>query len=235
MRLGSMQPYFFPYLGYFSLIKATDKFIFFDIPQYERHSWMNRNRLILSNGEVGYITVPLKKAPHDTAIKDIRVDYDQAWQSAMESKMVLYKKRAPYYAPVIELFRELTGPEYGSLAELNMAGIRGVCRYLGMEPDFLVFSQSDIDQSPVESPDDWALRSALSLGCACYINPPGGMSFYDRDKYERHGVKLQFLKAGLPPYKQRIGRFEPGLSVLDALMFNSPEEVLAMLDDYELA
>ena len=73
VRLGIMQPYFFPYLGYFDLINRTDRWIVFDTAQYIRHGWVNRNRILHSDSEWQYILVPLKKHSRKAAIKDIAV------------------------------------------------------------------------------------------------------------------------------------------------------------------
>lgn len=234
MRLGIMQPYFFPYLGYFSLIKHTDHFIFFDTPQYERRSWMNRNRILNSNKEAAYISVPLQKAPRETAIKDMLIDNSQNWKADMVAKMPHYKKHAPYYKETVELFERLLAPEYKSLADLNIATTTGICKHLGIGKEFQIFSQMDMNMDNVSEADEWALEITRQLGYDTYINPPGGMSFFDREKYKNAGIELQFLQSKLPPYVQRIGRFEPGLSILDVLMFNTVDEINAMLDEFEL-
>jgi hypothetical protein len=86
----------------------------------------------------------------------------------------------------------------------------------------------------VATADEWALEITKALGAQEYINPPGGMSFFDNAKYERAGIKLTFLGSRLTPYKQRGGRFESGLSIIDVMMFNAPGTIRDMLDDIEL-
>ncbi len=234
MKLGIMQPYFFPYIGYFSLIKNTDRFVFFDTPQYVTRSWMNRNRILNANGEVAYITVPLHKAPQDTAIKDMRIDNSQAWPSSMTARFVHYKKYAPYYRQVTEFFREALLQPFSSLAELNIETTKVVCRRLGIETQFDTFSEMDLKIGPVAAPDEWALNITKELGYGTYVNPPGGKSFFDGEKYRASGIELQFLQAELRPYEQCIGRFEPGLSILDVMMFNSVEAIRDMLGEFQL-
>ena len=60
MKLGIMQPYFFPYLGHFALIAAVDEWIVFDITQYTRKSWVNRNRVLRPDGGWQYVSIPLR-------------------------------------------------------------------------------------------------------------------------------------------------------------------------------
>ena len=100
MKVAIMQPYFFPYIGYFSLIKNTDHFVFFDTPQYIRKGWINRNRIIGGGGKDIYFTVPIVKAPQDTAIRDIKIDTGSNWQEKMRGQLSIYKKRAPFYRDV---------------------------------------------------------------------------------------------------------------------------------------
>lgn len=232
MKLGIMQPYFFPYLGYFSLIANTDHFIFFDTPQYERRSWMNRNRILNANGEVAYISVPVHKAPQQTAIKDIKVDYSNDWVSSMAAKMVHYKKCAPNYTEISELFKDLLSKQYDSLAELNIETTVSVCRYLGINTSFETFSKMNLEIDEVCAPDEWALNITKKLGYSTYRNPPGGMSFFDRQKYENENINIEFLQANLNPYDQKIPNFESGLSIIDVMMFNTKEDIEKMIGDF---
>lgn len=234
MKLGIMQPYFFPYLGYFSLIKNTDHFVFFDTPQYERRSWMNRNRILNINGDVNYITVPLVKAPQKTAIKDMIVDNTQDWPESMIAKMGLYKKKAPYYEETVKFFRSVLKEKYHSLADLNVKTTIATCEYLGIEQRFDVFSKMDLSIGPVSQPDEWALEITKAMSYDTYINPPGGTAFFRKELYTKNGIDLKFLKINLQPYIQCIGRFESSLSIIDAMMFNSKETIRNMLDEYEL-
>lgn len=235
MRLGSMQPYFFPYLGYFALIKNSDRFIFFDTPQYIRHGWCNRNRILKNDGTPTYITVPLRKTPYDTPINKMLIDNSANWKGRLFGQIDVYRKIAPRYRQVKAFLEEILSPDYDLLSVLCVETTKAVCSLLGIKTEFSVFSEMNIAIDEVHAPDEWALNTAKALGYDCYVNPPGGMSFYDRAKYERSGIKLEFLVANLREYDQHMKReFVPGLSVIDALMFLSPDEVSAMLDDYSV-
>lgn len=234
MVLGLMQPYFFPYLGYFSLIKNTDFFIFFDTPQYKRRAWMNRNRILNSNGEPVYITVPIQKAPQTTAIRDIKIDYSQDWASTMLARMEHYKRFAQNYKTIAELFQSLLSKRYSSLAELNIETLMAVCRYLGVDTKFGILSKMDLDIPKVSAPDEWALNITKVLGYETYRNPPGNIDIYDHQKYLAAGINLEFLQVNFQPYSQGIEKFEKSLSILDVMMFNEKEQILQMLDDFTL-
>lgn len=235
MILGSMQPYFFPYLGYFALIKHSDRFVFFDTPQYIRHGWCNRNRILKQDGTPTYITIPIRKAPYDTPINKTLIDNGSNWRGRLYGQLDVYRKIAPRYRQVRAFLEEILSPEYDSLSLLCIETTKAVCSLLGIESEFSVFSEMNLALEEVHAPDEWALNTAKALGYDCYVNPPGGMSFYSREKYEASGVRLEFLSLNLREYSQGSAReFVPGLSVIDALMFCETDEVYNMLDDYEI-
>src|SRR5687767_5750922 len=106
-RIAIMQPYFFPYLGYFGLIANTDRFILLDEVQYIRHGWINRNRLSKAGGGWLYMQVPLMPHTHTALIKDVRIDNRQPWKEKILAQLVEYKRRAPHYWPVRNLVNDL--------------------------------------------------------------------------------------------------------------------------------
>ena len=235
MKLAIMQPYFLPYLGYFSLIKHTDEFILFDTVQFIRHGWIERNRILKPSNGWQYIMVPLKKHSRETIIKDIEINNDQQWKEKILAQLQHYKKQAPYFSNVIDILNEIFSKEYATIVDLNLASLKTVCNYLGINTPIQVFSLMNIDIEPANAPDEWALNICKALGNVDeYWNPPGGQSFFDRKKYENAGINLKFHSAILTDYDQKRNVFEPGLSIIDVMMFNSVEEINKMLDNYEL-
>lgn len=236
MRLGIMQPYFFPYIGYISLIKHTDLFILFDTVQFIRHGWIERNRMLKPNEGWQYISVPLEKHKQKDLIQDIRINNEVMWRQKIVSQLVHYKK-APYYEQVMKLINEVFDGEYEDIVTLNKVCLLKICKYLKIQCEIEVFSKMDLKIGDVHEPDEWALNICKSLPMMNeYWNPPGGMSFFDKSKYEDEGITLKFQRMNLHSYWQRRrGQvFEPNLSILDVMMFNSVEEIHHMLDDYEL-
>ena len=235
MSIGIMQPYFFPYLGYFSLIKHTDSWIVFDPVQYIDRGWMNRNRIIHPDQpETMYITVPVT-AHRDTLICDAQIDAAQPYAARILGQLsASYKKRAPYYKAVAALVEECLAAETHSLRDLNVRCMERVCAYLGMPLNLRVYTEMNLEIEPVHGPDEWALNICRALGETDYINPPGAMDMFDRKKYADAGVSIRFLRFEPTPYSQRKPKFFECLSVLDAMMFCSPEKINAMLDQYTL-
>lgn len=233
MKLGIMQPYLFPYIGYYALIHYVDKFVFFDTPQYIRKGWINRNRILKADGTPDYFTVPVEKCGRETAIRDVRINESIPWREKIYGQLTAYKRKAPYYGRVMELLETVFGTEE-RISSLSIRSIVESCRYIGIETGFETFSEMDLSIGQVNGPDEWALRITEAMGYGTYVNLPGGMEFFDREKYERAGIELQFLEAEQGQYSQRMGRFEPGLSVIDMMMFLEPGEIRQMLGRFTI-
>lgn len=231
-----MQPYFFPYAGYFSLIKHTDRFILFDPVQFIRHGWIDRNRVLKQGDGWIYIRAPLVPYASDAPISTVRVDDGQPWRDKLLAQIVPYKRAAPYYWPVRKLVTDAIAGEHGTITALNKAVLEAVCGYLGFPRDLEIFSEMGLTIDPPTAPDEWALNICRALGNVdAYWNPPGGQSFFDRDKYQAAGIDLRFHTLETPAYDQRRAEFTPHLSIIDTLMFNTPDEVNHMLDQYVLS
>ena len=229
-----MQPYFFPYIGYFSLIKHTDDFILFDGAQFIRHGWIERNRILKQDGDWMYIKVPLIKAPQNNLIQNTYIDNDQPWKEKIKAQLQPYKKKAPFYNDVMALVEKVFDQDYETITSLNKKCLEIICAYLGLQKEIKTYSEMNLNIDEVHAPDEWALNICLALKDVDeYWNPPGGREFFDKTKYERAGIKLKFQSPILKQYNQKQEEFIGGLSIIDVLMFNSPDEVNLMLDQYE--
>ncbi len=234
-RIAIMQPYFFPWLGYFSMIKHADQFILFDPVQFIRHGWIERNRILKQNEGWIYIKVPLIKHPTQTLIKDIVIDDSQPWRQKLLAQIVVYKKLSRRYEEIRALIETAISPNFTSIVELNRHALQAVCRYLGFEISIPIWSQMGLTIEPAVAPDEWALNTCKALGSVGeYWNPPGGQSFFDPTKYARAGIKLRFHQQSVRRYDQHREAFEPALSIIDVIMLNPPEVVNEMLDEYAL-
>ena len=140
MKVGIMQPYFFPYIGYFALVNYVDEFIFFDTPQYINHGWVNRNRILRQNGVPGYVTVPIQKASQNTSIKDIKISNSSDWKNKIFGQITVYKKKAPYYKEILSVLHSILDKEYEYLADLNIESIKTVCTYIFPSIAFVLFN-----------------------------------------------------------------------------------------------
>lgn len=229
-----MQPYFFPYLGYFNLIKHSDQFIVFDTSQYKRHGWINRNKILHPKGGSTYIAVAIEKTSLKNRINEIKIKEAVDWERKILSQLVQYKRKAPHYYKVLHFLEECFSSKTENLSDFNVNLLRKTCDYLEISHHITVLSHMDLRLDTVKSPDEWALNISKSMNADIYINAPGGIEFFDRKKYEGANIELQFIKSNLPSYFQGDEKFVPGLSIIDVMMFNTIEEIQQMLDDYEI-
>ena len=233
MRLAVMQPYFFPYLGYFSLIEYADRFILFDCVQFIRHGWIERNRILKPNDGWQYISVPLEKYSRSTLIKDIRIKNTTDWQTRILRQIEHYKKKATFYKEVVDLLRYCFKESGNSIVHLNHRCLGAVADYIGIPYHADFFSEMNLEIGEVSHPGEWALRISQSMGASEYINPHGGREIFKPEQFEEVGIKLKFLSSKLPEYSQRRPVFENGLSIIDVLMFNSPEDTRTLIKAYK--
>ncbi|MEG1808118.1 MAG: WbqC family protein [Cetobacterium sp.] len=235
MRIGVMQPYFFPYIGYFSLIKYCEKWVIFDSVKYIDKGWVNRNRILKQHGlEANYITVPIERTSSKTLIKDIKINKNIDWKNKILGELTIYKK-APFFKEVMALVNDVLSYNTDSLCELNIYSLKVVCEYLDINFNYEVFSQ--LPNFPLESvhaPDEWALYTAKYFNATEYVNPPGGKAFFNPDKYRNFNIKLTFLTPILNEYKTFSPVFIPELSILDIMFWNSKENINEMLKNFIL-
>jgi len=233
MTLAIMQPYLFPYLGYWQLIANSNKFIFFDVVKYNKRSWMNRNRILHpdSNESFQYISVPIKKNTQSMLIKDMLIQNDEEWIKKILGQLTVYKKlRAPYYDETKDLVESILAKNHGDFISLCIESKKAICAYLDIDFNFDLASKIEFDRSAIEKPGDWALAICQHLNVQKYINPHGGFDIFDERKYNENGVDIRFIRSNLTPYKQsRREVFTPGLSIIDVLMFNNRDEIMELL------
>jgi hypothetical protein len=235
MTLVIMQPYLFPYIGYWQLIANSDEFIFFDVVQYNKRSWMNRNRILHPDKSIDfqYISVPIKKHDKGTLISNAILNNDEKWKAKIIGQLSIYKKlRAPYYNEILTLINSIFSKDYHNLLDLSVESTKIICNYLDINLKYKVASEIEFDREIINDPGDWALSISKEEKATHYINPHGGYEIFDEDKYNQNNINLKFIKSNLTPYKQSMREnFQAGLSIIDIMMFNSKEEIRTMLYD----
>jgi hypothetical protein len=234
MKLAIMQPYFFPYLGYFSLIQNSDRWIVFDEVQFIRHGWIERNRILKPGVGWQYISVPLEKHSREQIIKEIRIRNSEDWESKIFRQLEHYKKIAPYYSTIIGFLNKTFELNFESITKLNAYILSETCKYIGVNFNYQIYSEMNLHIEQPNSPGDWALNISKAINATEYFNPPGGIEIFDQEAFKSANIKLKFLNINLFDYFQGKRPFEPGLSIIDVMMFNSPEEIRKMLTQYEI-
>lgn len=231
-KIGMMQPYLFPYLGYFQLIAAVDAFVLGDNLQYVKETWINRNR-ILEGGKAATITFPLKKSSYLSRINEkVFADSYMEDRAALRKRLHYCYANAPYSRPVLALMDELLRYPERQLAGFAINSIRRICDYLEIATPIMVASGLDI--GPVVDKQERVAETMKRVDGDLYINPVGGMLLYDPSYFAERGFSLCFHRMHDIRYQQFGNPFEASLSIIDVLMFNSREEVRTMLDAYDL-
>ncbi|MBE5924242.1 MAG: hypothetical protein E7271_07230 [Lachnospiraceae bacterium] len=230
MRIAVMQPYFFPYIGYWQLIGCVDTFVLFDDVNYINRGWINRNR-ILSN-KIDYIRLPLLGASQNKKINEVRVNLDDLF-SKRNTKIIheTYRK-APYYKEIMPLIEKWMYIENDLLSEYLGEQIRMISRTLGIENNTIL--SSSIEGLEKLRREDRIIAICRNLGADKYYNPVGGVGLYDKGIFKEKGVDLFFISPNLTPYKQFGTDFIPSLSIIDMLMFCGLDYTRNMLKDYSI-
>lgn len=219
-RMAGMQPYFFPYLGYWQLIYSVDFFVLFDEAQYIKQGWVNRNRILKHGGGWQYIGIPVAKHALKTPISEVFISHDQSWQTRLLKQLTYYQRLAPYYSEVIELVGDcIDGSVESNIGAFNARIVRHLCNALSIKSNIIISSQYGFDYSQVAEPGDWALTHALKLGATEIINPVNGISLQNPKKLAEHGIGLCALRSTTEIYTQGPAPFEQNLSIIDVMMF----------------
>jgi hypothetical protein len=230
VKLGIMQPYFAPYVGYFDLIRRCDRWVVFDSAQYIRHGWVNRNRILHPTKDEQYVIVPLQKHARETAIKDIRIVPGDDWRARIRGQLQHYRGKAPHFRAVAELVSSVLDLDTPSLSQLNVCFLQRVCGRLGLAFDFQVFSELNLALPEITDPGHWALEISTALGATEYLNPPGGRNLFNAAEFSARGIKLTIQEPVEFVYSCQGYKFVPHLSIIDVMMWNSPAEIMRQLE-----
>lgn len=220
-RAAVMQPYFFPYIGYFQLIDAVDTFVVYDNIKYTKKGWINRNRILI-NGSEATFSVPLKKASDALDIRDrwLAADFNRG---KMLNQLSESYRKAPHHLEVLDLAEDILMTGEQNLFKFLHASIEKTCKYLGITTRIVVSSTLEIDHSLQSQSKVIAL--CHSVGATTYINPIGGVELYSREAFSDVGIELKFIRSKLTEYRQFDTPFVPWLSIIDLMMFNSVDDI----------
>lgn len=216
--IAIMQPYLFPYVGYFQLIDAVDEFVVHDDVQYVKGGWINRNR-ILSGGEIKYITLPIKHAGHRLPInrRYFTDPFGKAKARFLRQVLAAYWK-SPYAEVGRSVLADCFRCNDTNVARFVTHCLVTVCQALGIKTPIRLSSALRKEQGL--SGEDRVLEICKCVGADHYINPPGGRSLYSSRHFAREGVTLEFIQPDMVSYRQDQPGFVSGLSILDVLMWN---------------
>lgn len=226
-----MQPYFFPYVGYFQLISEVDKYILYDNLNYIKEGWVNKNRIMVAGQKETYISVPIDKKSSFKKIKDIEIDNSKPWKRKMLNAIFLNYKKAPYFDELFPTLEDIFQGEFRYLKDLNVTSIHQICRLLNIDQnletagDKYYAVEQIIDQKAQAVSSHKIEPKALRILEICaienadtFINAIGGTQLYSKELFLSHNIDLKFLETLDHCYPQSSKGFTPNLSIIDVIM-----------------
>ena len=228
-KVAIMQPYFFPYIGYFHLIKSVDEFVIYDNIQYTKKGWINRNR-ILSNGEDKILTIPIKKDSDYLNIQDriIADSWGKDKNKLLNTINNSYKK-SPQFNNIFPIVHECLSSLEVNLFKFILNSLTILNSYLEIKTKIITSSDISIDHS-LKSQDK-VMAICKNLKATTYVNAIGGQELYNVEDFSNKDIKLKFVKSNPLVYKQYKNEFIPWLSILDVLFFNDKKDIIKYLNN----
>jgi hypothetical protein len=231
MKIAIMQPYIFPYIGYFQLINTVDKFILYDDVNFINKGWINRNNVLINNKE-RLFTIPLKEASQNKLINEIEILQDGKWQNKFLKTIEQSYKKSPQFQLVFPIIQEIINSPETNISSLIYFSTQKICEYLGIKTE-IIKSSSVYNNANLKAQD--RILDICKLNQATqYINPQGGIELYDKFIFDNNKIKLNFLKSNSVKYSQYNSDFIPYLSIIDVLMFNTKAQINDHLVSFEL-
>ena len=235
MKTAIMQPYFLPYLGYFHLIDFVDTFVIYDCVQYIRRGWIHRNR-IQSEKPDGweYINLRIQKAPCDTKIKHMKLNMSDAGRADLLENIKSVYAASSQFHQVFPIVEEIIGSQIDDLTGFLEHSLRKIMHFLDITAN--VIRSSTLNISDEYRGQQRIIEICRRVECTHYVNPSGGRDLYDTDSFASQGIRLSFVNPQFLSYRQHLyqGAFIPGLSILDVIMENSPEQLAEQIRSYTL-
>ncbi len=227
-----MQPYIFPYIGYFQLFEVCDIFVSYDDVQFMKGGWINRNRVLHHDGPQ-YITFPVSKAPLNTAIDHyfFHKNIGKGKEKILSTLRQIYSK-APFFQSVYPRLENIVKANENNVARFAENSLKKINDYLGINVEISRSSHLSFDKSL--KGQKRVIAIVKEFGGDRYVNPIGGQDLYLPTEFAVNNIDLRFLNCKTEPYKQFANEFVPNLSIIDVLMFNSIEQIRLMLKQFNL-
>lgn len=226
-----MQPYLFPYIGYFQLLNAADKFVIFDDVNFINKGWVNRNNLLV-NGKSNLFTIPLNKSSSNKLIKNIGISNQPNWKLKFLKTIQRSYSKAEFFPDVYPMISEIMENTDKDISGLIYESLTSIKNYLDITTE--IIETSSIYLNSVLKKQERIIDICKKENATDYYNLSGGMHLYSKELFLENGIDLHFIKPKEISYKQFTDNFVPSLSIIDVLMFNSKDAVKKLLNEYEL-
>ena len=254
MKLAIMQPYFFPYLGYFQAINAVDKYILYGNLDYITEGWMHRNRILVKNQKPIYINVNVIGRSSNKKINEMELVENTRWKKKLLNTIELNYRGSKFFNDVFPLIVQLINADRKLLFDYNCHIIKEICqfleiqtiietnnsKYLDLEKE-LEETKNNTHSNSSEFISNNPIKKVARVIKICqtensrtFINAIGGTQLYNKEDFKNYGIDLYFVETKPYLYEQFSNEFHPGLSIIDVLMHNGKNKTKQLLNNYNL-
>lgn len=228
MIIAIMQPYLFPYIGYWQLINAVDTFVIFDDVNFTNKSFINRNKILVQN-KPHQFTLELFGSSQNKLINQIQIGNN--------SKKILLTieqsyKKSPFFNIAFPLIEDVLSQNEKNLSKFIGYSLKKISDYFNIETNFIY--SSEIAKNNDLKKQDKIIDICQKLNATHYINPINGKALYDRKLFTENDIKLNFIQTKSFKYQQFNSEFKSFLSIIDVMMFNNKDHIKSLLNLFEL-
>jgi hypothetical protein len=251
MKLGMNQPYLFPYLGFYQLVSAVDRFVVYDNLNYIQYGWINRNRFLVVGGDPTYFNAVTDDSSPNRKIRDIKLSARSNWRRKLLNTFFLNYKKCLFFDETYSLIEPIIRSDSDSLSEMATQSIVNVSKHLGIETEIIENPLYEDLETLLESENLGAAFPSIELArperkvyriiavcrmmnAGLFRNAIGGQTLYDKGEFRQNGIELEFLQSLDEPYPQTTETYHPGLSIIDVLMNCGRAGTMQRLKNYEL-
>lgn len=231
MKLAVMQPYLFPYIGYFQLMNAADRFVIYDDVNFIKKGWINRNN-ILVNGKANLFTVPLKNASQNKLINELEISEISEWKKDLLKTIELSYRKAPCFEEVFDIIIRIINNDETNISGYIYQSLEKVNSFLNIDTE--IVRSSSVYQNRLLKQQKRIIDICKKENAGEYINPIGGLELYSKKLFRENEIDLYFIKSNEIVYRQFNNEFSGSLSIIDVMMFNPKDQINDFLNDYEL-
>lgn len=216
MKAAIHQLHYFPWTGYLNKMASSDVFILLDTVQITYNSYMSRHKLLATNGQPKYITVPYpKKHYRDRPYNDLEVNNDVPWQQEQKNFIWGSYRHTPYFQEIWKHIEPVFEKEYEKLWEVTFDSLLAEREMFGITTPLVL--QSTLEDRQVHK-TELMLDLCRQVGADTYLCGNGARKYMDEQIFHDAGVGLEYQQFTQPQYSQtHAAQFVPGISALDML------------------
>ncbi len=225
MILSAHQPAYLPWLGYLERISISDKFVILDQVQFEKNSFINRNK-IKTNEETIWLTVPVNLKNHlESSIKNTDININDKWKIKHWKTIKQNYSKAPFFDLHKDFFEEAYKKKWKTINEVNHFFLKYLLKLFDIKTEIFLLSDLNVKKKK----NDLLIEICDLFSADVFIFGSQGKDYFSEEKFKKKSIKTLFHKFEYKVYKQLGENFIPNLSSLDLIMNENPENLAKYL------